>query len=253
MRARPPPARRTSDIGEAAAAAAALSADDKSTTAQMVRGVALQHRDWLRLNERRHRHAPGLGRLLRGLRPHALPGPRRPRPSRTTTSPDQARRTIVVNNKKVPVIDQLFWGRLRGVAYLPATAAPIGQSSEGLPIGVQIVGPQYGDYSTIAFAKLLEQEYRSFEPPPAYVEPRNDMAAKIDLKNHIRSIPDFPQARDPVLRHLHPARACPGLARDDRAAGRACQALQARRAGGHRIAWLPAGGAARARRWAPAS
>jgi amidase len=33
---------------------------------------------------------------------------------------------------------------------------------------VQIVGPQYGDYTTIAFAKLLEQEYRSFVPPPAY-------------------------------------------------------------------------------------
>jgi amidase len=37
-----------------------------------------------------------------------------------------------------------------------------------LPIGVQIVGPQYGDYSTITFAKLLEKEYRSFQPPPAY-------------------------------------------------------------------------------------
>jgi amidase len=51
---------------------------------------------------------------------------------------------------------------------LPATAAPIGETKEGLPIGVQIIGPQYGDYSTIAFAKLLEKEYRSFEPPPAY-------------------------------------------------------------------------------------
>jgi len=33
---------------------------------------------------------------------------------------------------------------------------------------VQIIGPQYGDYSCIEFAKLLEKEYRSFEPPPAY-------------------------------------------------------------------------------------
>jgi amidase len=38
----------------------------------------------------------------------------------------------------------------------------------GLPIGVQIVGPQYGDYDCIQFAKLLEQEYRSFVAPPAY-------------------------------------------------------------------------------------
>jgi amidase len=54
------------------------------------------------------------------------------------------------------------------VTYLPASAAPIGQTADGLPVGVQIVGPQYGDYSCIQFAKLLEQEYRSFVPPPAY-------------------------------------------------------------------------------------
>jgi len=74
----------------------------------------------------------------------------------------------VVNNKKVPAFDQLYWAGYSGVTFLPATAAPIGLSSDGLPIGVQIVGPQYGDYTCIEFAKLLEQEYRSFEPPPAY-------------------------------------------------------------------------------------
>ncbi len=79
-----------------------------------------------------------------------------------------AKRALVVNNKQVPFADQLFWAGYSGVTYLPATAAPIGQTADGLPIGVQIVGPQYGDYTTIAFAKLLEKEYRSFVPPPAY-------------------------------------------------------------------------------------
>ena len=77
-------------------------------------------------------------------------------------------RTIVVNNKQVPVVDQIFWAGYSCVTYLPASAAPIGLTADGLPVGVQIVGPQYGDYTTIAFAKLLEQEYRSFVPPPAY-------------------------------------------------------------------------------------
>ena len=76
-------------------------------------------------------------------------------------------RTIVVNNKKVPVVDQIFWAGYSGVTLLPATAVRSARR-DGLPIGVQIIGPQYGDYSTIAFAKLLEKEYRSFEPPPAY-------------------------------------------------------------------------------------
>jgi amidase len=66
------------------------------------------------------------------------------------------------------VVDQIFWAGYTGVTYLPSTAAPIGQTKDGLPIGVQIVGPQYGDYSTIAFAKMLEDEYRGFVPPPAY-------------------------------------------------------------------------------------
>ena len=51
-----------------------------------------------------------------------------------------------------------------GRGYVPAER----NKEEGLPIGVQIIGPQYGDYSTIAFAKLLEEEYRSFVPPPGY-------------------------------------------------------------------------------------
>jgi amidase len=82
--------------------------------------------------------------------------------------PNRVKRTIVVNNKKVSPNDQLFWAGYSCVTYLPATAAPIGQTADGLPIGVQIVGPQYGDYTTIAFAKLLEKEYRNFVPPPAY-------------------------------------------------------------------------------------
>ena len=41
------------------------------------------------------------------------------------------------------------------LAYLPATVAPIGFSPQGLPIGVQIVGPQYHDRTCIGFAGLL--------------------------------------------------------------------------------------------------
>jgi Asp-tRNA(Asn)/Glu-tRNA(Gln) amidotransferase A subunit family amidase len=40
------------------------------------------------------------------------------------------------------------------------TAAPIGFSKEGLPIGVQIIGPQYHDRTCIAFAGLLEREFQ---------------------------------------------------------------------------------------------
>jgi amidase len=151
----------------AARDAAALPGDDMSYFAQMQRGNSLPHRTWLQLNEKRHRMRLAWDAFFKDydimLCPVAV----------TAAFPhDQKglrhKRTIVVNNKKVPVVDQIFWAGYSGVTSLPSTAAPIGQTADGLPIGVQIIGPQYGDYSTIAFAKLMEKEYRSFEPPPAY-------------------------------------------------------------------------------------
>ena len=49
---------------------------------------------------------------------------------------------------------------------LSATVAPIGHSAEGLPIGVQIIGPYLEDRTTIAFAGLVEREFGGFVPPP---------------------------------------------------------------------------------------
>jgi len=77
-------------------------------------------------------------------------------------------RTMVVNGRSVPVTDHLFWAGYSGVSYLPSTAAPCGFTTKGLPVGVQIVGPQYGDLTCIVFAKLLEREFQGFVPPPGF-------------------------------------------------------------------------------------
>jgi amidase len=152
---------------QAASDAASLPVDDMSYFAQMQRGNSLSHRTWLRLNEKRHRMRLAWDAFFKDydlmLCPVAV----------SAAFPHDQQglrhlRTIVVNNKKVPVVDQIFWAGYSCATGLPATAAPIGESRDGLPIGVQIVGRQYGDYETIAFAKLLEKEYRSFVPPPAY-------------------------------------------------------------------------------------
>ncbi|MFP5405242.1 MAG: amidase, partial [Gammaproteobacteria bacterium] len=77
-------------------------------------------------------------------------------------------RMISVNGQPQPSTTQMFWAGYSGASYLPSTVAPIGLTSDKLPVGVQIVGPQYGDYRTIAVAQLIEREYRAFEPPPGY-------------------------------------------------------------------------------------
>jgi amidase len=35
-------------------------------------------------------------------------------------------------------------------------------------VGVQIVGPQYGDLTTLGFARLLEREFQGFVAPPGF-------------------------------------------------------------------------------------
>ncbi len=160
---------RMSDVDYAARQemAAKYPSHDKRSIAQMVRGMVLSHREWLQLNERRHRMRLAwdsfFGEYDLMLCPVASTAA-----FPHDHEPDHTKRHLIVNNKKVPTFDQMLWAGYSGVTYLPVTAAPIGQTREGLPVGVQFVGKQYDDYTCIQFAKLLEQEYRGFVPPPAY-------------------------------------------------------------------------------------
>ena len=77
-------------------------------------------------------------------------------------------RMVMVNGKPQPSTTQLFWAGFPGMAYLPSTVAPAGFTGEGLPLGVQIVGPQYGDLATIAAAQFLEREFQPFVAPAGF-------------------------------------------------------------------------------------
>lgn len=50
----------------------------------------------------------------------------------------------------------------------PATIAPVGHGEDGLPIGLQIMGPYWEDSTPITFAKLLAQMVGGFVAPPGY-------------------------------------------------------------------------------------
>ena len=78
-------------------------------------------------------------------------------------------RTIMVDNQEIPYFNQVFWAGLTGVSYLPSTVIPTGLNPQGLPIGLQIVGPEYGDLITIEVAKQLEATGFQFTPPPDYL------------------------------------------------------------------------------------
>jgi len=50
----------------------------------------------------------------------------------------------------------------------PAVVAPLGVSSTGLPIGLQIIGRQWGDMSLLNAAETLDQIIGPFRRPPGY-------------------------------------------------------------------------------------
>ena len=77
-------------------------------------------------------------------------------------------RTLTVNGVQEPYFNQVFWAGLASGACLPATVLPTGIDARGLPIGVQLIGPEYGDLATIGVAEFLEQQGFAFQPPPAY-------------------------------------------------------------------------------------
>ena len=149
------------------ATARTLRPDDDGYFARMTRANVMPHKQWLAHNEERHRLRLKWAEFFQDYDLLLCP---------TASTPacphDQAgerwERTIMVNGKPVRAVDQLFWAGYASLAYLPATAAPIGFSKEGLPIGVQIIGPQYHDRTCIAFAGLIEREFQGFVAPPGY-------------------------------------------------------------------------------------
>ena len=77
-------------------------------------------------------------------------------------------RHIIVNGKQRRYMSNPAWTLMAVVSGLPATAAPVGLSDSGLPIGIQIIGARLEDKKSIAFAKGLSSLVGGFVAPPPY-------------------------------------------------------------------------------------
>jgi amidase len=60
------------------------------------------------------------------------------------------------------------WPGIATLPGLPATAIPVAMSADGLPIGLQIVGPWLEDRTPLKLAELIEQEFGGFVAPKGY-------------------------------------------------------------------------------------
>ncbi|MGA2290556.1 amidase [Bradyrhizobium sp.] len=151
----------------AKAAAAALADDDLSLAAERLRGIALSHRDWVTADGGRARLRAQWRELFKSF--DAVICPVMPTPAYPHDhSADQEKRRINIDGQDHVYPDQLAWPGIATLPGLPATAIPIGLSPEGLPIGVQIVGPWLEDRTPLKLAELIEREFGGFVPPPDF-------------------------------------------------------------------------------------
>ena len=80
----------------------------------------------------------------------------------------QELRKIRIDGKDYPYPDQLAWPGVATLPLLPSTAIPTGLSEDGLPTGVQIVGPYLEDRTPLKLAELIEREIGGFTPPKMF-------------------------------------------------------------------------------------
>jgi len=76
--------------------------------------------------------------------------------------------TFMVDVRAVPYLHGVVYPGVSTVAGQPATAFPLGRSREGLPIGLQAIGPYLEDRTPIRFAALLAREIGGFTRPAGY-------------------------------------------------------------------------------------
>ncbi len=146
------------------ARAAGLSAEDESLDAARLRGLVLSHRDWLGVSHRRELHRHGWRQFFAEF--DAVVCPVTPTPAFPHDhNPDLLACRIDIDGVEYPFFDQLVWAGVATMPGLPATAMPAGFSPEGLPVGVQVVGPMFEDRTPLRLAELLEERIGGFRAP----------------------------------------------------------------------------------------
>jgi amidase len=146
--------------------AAELDANDESPSAVVTRARVLDHRSWSDHNEARTSYRLRWRAFFDDwdvvicpiFATTALEHDHRPK----------LERALGVDAAQTSHYEHYFWVGLATVAYLPSTAFPSGLSGDGLPIGLQIVGPEYGDRTTIEVARLIARELGGFQAPPRF-------------------------------------------------------------------------------------
>ena len=120
------------------------------------RSSAQRHREWLANNERRLQLRERWREFFEGFDIVLMPVQPRGAIPHDHSEP-QWDRTIEIDGVERPYLDLFGWTGPAGAGMLPSTVVPAGMGDDGLPIGVQVIGPYLHDITTIRAARLISK------------------------------------------------------------------------------------------------
>jgi amidase len=153
------------EVAELAKVAESAAPDDANVFDRFTRAVTLRHRDWIAVDEERQQLRRAWAEFF--TRFDALICPIWPVPAIPHDHEGTVlSRTFTVNGAPREYVELIVWAGLVTMALLPATAVPVGRTPDGLPVGLQIVGPYLEDRTPIDVARRLADVIGGYEAPP---------------------------------------------------------------------------------------
>jgi amidase len=128
---------------------------DDTDVGLVMRSMTMRHHEWIGHNERRLQAREKVARFFDGFDAILMPVhpvAAIPHDHAGTSST----RTVSIDGVDRSYMELFRWIALASAAYLPSTVVPVGTTADGLPIGVQIVGPYLHDLTTLHLARHIE-------------------------------------------------------------------------------------------------
>jgi amidase len=130
-------------------------------------GPATKYNDWQRANLRRLGYRAMWQTYFKDVDVFLSPAVFTTAVAHDHSEPQTARR-IATSAGPRNYMDIFSWIATATLTGCPATVAPVGLTSEGLPVDIQIMGPYWEDATPITFAELMAREIGGFTAPAGY-------------------------------------------------------------------------------------
>jgi amidase len=141
-------------------------APDESSMMRAARIVASRHRTWLQHDEARQQLRARWAAWFEEADVLLAPSFATPALLHQHDG-DPMTRTIDIDGKRRAYF-QNGWSTAFGVVYLPGVSVPGPMTADGLPVGIQAIGPYLEDRTALAAASAIEERLGGFRPPPGF-------------------------------------------------------------------------------------